>query len=158
MHVPCTLNVSIFIRSGFKMKVTFSKLLKPDCQTSVELRDTVACVRESTKPILCSKWGHFERSKPILKILLSSWTLYTVENGFRSFTAKNLGSVGQKAAKLLAIKLCACTLFGLYCQRVCKRLRPRFENARGQIILKVWWPVPLQPFNLQIQTFKHWKI
>ena len=30
MHVPCTLNVSIFIRSGFKMKVTFSKLLKPD--------------------------------------------------------------------------------------------------------------------------------
>ena len=30
MHVPCTLNVSIFIRSSFKMKVTFSKLLKPD--------------------------------------------------------------------------------------------------------------------------------
>ena len=66
---------------------------------------TVACVRESTKPISYSKWGHFERSKLIFKILLASWTLYTVENRFRSFTAKNLGSVGQRAAKLLAIKL-----------------------------------------------------
>ena len=71
----------------------------------VPRRATVVCVRESTKPILCCKWGYFERSKPILKILLASWTFYTVENEFRSFTAKNLGSVGQRAAKLLAIKL-----------------------------------------------------
>ena len=31
---------------------------------------TVVCVRESTKPVLCSKWGHFDRAKIALKILL----------------------------------------------------------------------------------------
>ena len=36
---------------------------------------------ESTKPILCSRWGHFDRAKPILKILLASWTFYTIEKG-----------------------------------------------------------------------------
>ena len=72
---------------------------------------TVVCIRESTKPILCSKWGHFDGVKPILKILLASWTFYTVEKRFRSF---NLGSVSQGTAKLLTIKLCPCTLFGLY--------------------------------------------
>ena len=40
-------------------------------------------------------------------------------------------------AKLIAIKLCACTLFGLYGRRVCKRLRPKFECAQDRIILKV---------------------
>ena len=35
------------------------------------------------------------------------------------------------------VKLSTCTLSGLYSQRVCNRLRPRFENTRGQIILKV---------------------
>ena len=66
---------------------------------------TVVCVRESTKHILCSKWGHFDRAKAILKILLASWTFYTIEKGFRSFFAENLRSVGQRTAKLLAIKL-----------------------------------------------------
>ena len=36
------------------------------------------------------------------KILPASWTLNTVEKVFRSFNAKNLGSVGERAAKLLA--------------------------------------------------------
>ena len=86
----------------------------------------VVCIRESTKPILCSKWGHFDRAKPILRILLASWTLSTLEKGFRSFNSENLRSVGQRTAKLLAIKLYkwfdpgpsriraegACTLFG----------------------------------------------
>ena len=121
---------------------------------------TVVCVRESTKPIfiLCSKWGHFNRAKPILKVLLASLTFGTVEKGFRSFNSKNLGSVGQRVAKLLGIKLCAFTLFGLYGRRVCTRLRPKFENARGQIILKVWWPVTLQPFDLKTPNFQHLKI
>ena len=116
---------------------------------------TVICVRESTKPILCNKWGHFDSAKPILRILLASWTFGTVEKGLRSFNSENLGSVGQRISKLLAIKLCACTLFGLYGQRVCKRLWPRFENARGQIILKVWWPVTFQPFDLQTPNFQN---
>ena len=53
---------------------------------------------------LC-KWGHFERVKTTLKILLVFWTFDTVLKGFRSFNAKNLGSVGQRAAKLLAVKV-----------------------------------------------------
>ena len=81
--------------------------------------------------------------------MLASWTFDTVYKRYRSFNAKNLRSVDQRVAKLLAIKLSACTLFSLYGQRVCKRLRPGFDCARGQIILKVWWPVTLQSFDLQ---------
>ena len=66
--------------------------------------------------------------------------------------------IGQRVAKLLAIKLCTCTLFGLYGRRMCNRLWPRFENARGQIILKVSWPVILQPFDLQTPNFEYSKI
>ena len=53
---------------------------------------------------LC-KWGHFERAKTTLKILLDSWFLVCFFKKFRCFNAKNLGSVGQWAAKLPAIKL-----------------------------------------------------
>ena len=34
------------------------------------------------------KWGHIDRAKPILKILLAFWTFYTILNGFRSFSAE----------------------------------------------------------------------
>ena len=51
------------------------------------------------------KWGHLDRVNPTYKMLLAFWTFYTILNGFRSFNAKNLGSVGQRAAKLPAIKL-----------------------------------------------------
>ena len=114
-----------------------------------EIRITVMYVTESTKPILCSKWGKFGRAKPILEILLASWTFGKVEKGFRSFNSKNLVSVGQRAAKLLAIKLWewfdpgrsriradgTCRLLGHKGRRVYKR--------------KVWRPVTLQPFDLQ---------
>ena len=39
----------------------------------------------------------------------------------------------------------------------CKRFTPAtlepVEFTQGQIILKVWWPVNLQPFNLQNPNF-----
>ena len=38
-------------------------------------------------------------------MLLAASTLHTVEKGFRSLNAKNLGFVGQRAAKLLAVKV-----------------------------------------------------
>ena len=50
------------------------------------------------------KWGHFDRAKPNLKLLLASWTFYSFLKGFRSFIAENLGSVGQRALKLPAVK------------------------------------------------------
>ena len=37
-------------------------------------------------------------------MLLASWTFYKVWKGYRSFDAKGLGSVGQRALKLLAVK------------------------------------------------------
>ena len=43
------------------------------------------------------KWGHFDKAKHTLKILLASWT-FTVWKVFRSFNAENLGSVCQRAA------------------------------------------------------------
>ena len=51
------------------------------------------------------KWGHFDRVKSTFKMLLFSWNFDTVFKKFRSFDAKNLGSVGQRAAKLLAVKV-----------------------------------------------------
>ena len=38
-------------------------------------------------------------------MLLASWAFYTILKGFRSFNAENVGSVGQRAANLPAIKL-----------------------------------------------------
>ena len=38
-------------------------------------------------------------------MLLAPWFLAYFHKGFRSFSAKNLGSVGQRAAKLLAVKV-----------------------------------------------------
>ena len=51
------------------------------------------------------KWGHFDRVNSTFKMLLSSWNFETVFKKIRSFDAENLGSVGQRAAKLLAVKV-----------------------------------------------------
>ena len=62
-------------------------------------------VWESKSPVFLCKWGNFEWAKPILKMLLASWFLVCFFKRFRSFNAKNLRSVGQRAAKLLAVKV-----------------------------------------------------
>ena len=101
------------------------------------------------------KWGHFDRAKPTLILLLASWTSYSIQNKFRSFNAENLGSVGQRAAKWPTIKLWewfdpgttrirvegACTHFGHKGRKVCKS--------------KVWWSVTLQSFVLHTPNFQH---
>ena len=51
------------------------------------------------------KWGHFEKAKTTFKMLLATWFLVCFFKRFRSFVAENLESVGQRAAKLPAIKL-----------------------------------------------------
>ena len=50
------------------------------------------------------KWGHFDKAKPTFRMLLVSWNFDTIKR-IRSFIAENLRSVGQRAAKLLTIKL-----------------------------------------------------
>ena len=56
------------------------------------------------KPYLC-KWGHFEKAKPTFKMLLAPWAFDTVEKNIRFLNAENLGSIGQRAAKLLAVNV-----------------------------------------------------
>ena len=51
------------------------------------------------------KWGHFDRVNFTFKMLQSSWNFDTVFKKIRSFDAENLGSVCQRAAKLLAVKV-----------------------------------------------------
>ena len=41
-------------------------------------KPTVVCDWESSRPILCSKWGHFDRAKTILRFLLALWNFDTV--------------------------------------------------------------------------------
>ena len=38
-------------------------------------------------------------------MLLASWNVYKIETGFRSLNGKNFDSIGQRAAKLLAVKV-----------------------------------------------------
>ena len=101
---------------------------------------------------LC-KWGHFEKAKTTFKMLLATWFLVCLFKRFRFFNAKNLGSAGQRAAKLLAVKVGGLKK-GLPAgpgpsQPVCPGSMP----GRSQIILKVWWLVTLQPFDLQTPNF-----
>ena len=60
--------------------------------------------RDAYNKSLC-KWGHFEKAKTTFKMLLATWFLVCFLKRFRSFVAENLKSVGQRAAKLPAIKL-----------------------------------------------------
>ena len=87
-------------------------------------------------------------------MLAASWTLDTVEKGLRSFNAENLGSVGERAAKLLAIK---------FENDSTPRKLNWFECGWGQVAgfsldLQLWQLVTLQPFNLQSPKFQHQKI
>ena len=62
-------------------------------------------------------------------MLLASWNFYTVWKGFRSLNAKNLGSVGQRAAKLLAVKV-----------RVLKKKSAALAlPAESKIVLLIWY-------------------
>ena len=72
------------------------------------------------------KGNHFERAKTTLKMLLASWFLVCFLKKFRSLNAKNLGSVGQRASNLPAIKLWE------WFDPVWSRTRAaRFECGRG---------------------------
>ena len=68
-------------------------------------QNTVACRKTGLFGKLLCKWGHFERAKTTLRIMLASWFLMCFFKKFRCLNAENLGSVGQWAVKLPAIKL-----------------------------------------------------
>ena len=51
------------------------------------------------------KWGHFEGAKLTLKMLPASWYSKYLFKRFRSFNIVKMGSVGQRASKLLAVKV-----------------------------------------------------
>ena len=88
--------------------------------------------------------GYFDRAKPILKLLLASWTFYSFLKEFRSFNAENLGSVGQRAAKWPAIKLWEWFDPGT------TRIRADwFERGRGWSADFFLWPPTLTAGNFE---------
>ena len=71
-----------------------------------------------------------------LKMLPASSYLKHLFKEFRSLNTVNMGSVGQRASKLLAVKVGGLkkkTATGPH-----SNLSARFEFARGQIVLKVF--------------------
>ena len=104
-------------------------------------------------PIYETNQGYFKRAKPTLKMLLGSWTFNTVLKGFRSFNAKNFGSVGQRAAKLPAIKL-----WEWFDRDRGSNPGTLADWGRGRLAdlswdLQLWQLVILQPFDLQTPNF-----
>ena len=57
----------------------------------------ITCYLLDILPSLCSLF--------LLKMLSAYWNLIHFENKIRSWNAENFGSVGQRAAKLLAVKV-----------------------------------------------------
>ena len=77
-------------------------------------------------------------------MLLASWSFYSFLKRFRSFNAKNLGSLGQRAAKWLAIKLWEWFDPGT------TRIRADwFERGRGQSADIFLWPPTLTAGNFE---------
>ena len=91
-------------------------------------------------------------------MLLASWTFDKVKKENRSLNTENLGSVGQRAAKLPAIKLWEWFDFA--------RVRTQadwFKRGRGRLAdfswdLQLWQLVTFKPFNLQTLYLQYWKI
>ena len=100
---PCSLD--FFLQPKASEKKRSLAGFKKDGKSSILLGHTVACRKTGLFGKLLCKWGHFERAKTTLKIMLASWFLVCFFKKFRCFNAENLGSVGQWAAKLPAIKL-----------------------------------------------------
>ena len=100
---------------------------------------------------LC-KWGDFERAKTTFKMLLAIWFLMCFLKKFRSCVAKNLESVGQRAAKLPAIKLWE------WFEGAGIRTRAHWLTGDLSWDLQLWQLVILQPFDLQTPNFQHLKI
>ena len=69
------------------------------------IQTTLPCKKTRFFGYSLCKWGHFERAKPTFKMLLASWFFVCFFKRFRCLNAENLGSVGQRAAKLLAVKV-----------------------------------------------------
>ena len=83
-----------------------------------------------------------------VKILLVFWTFDTILKEFRSFNAKNLGSLGQRAAKLPAIKV-----WEWFDPGTPWTWADWFECGRGCVahfLLRppIWQLVTLKPFNI----------
>ena len=99
------------------------------------------------------KWGLSDRIKPSLKLELVSWSLAYFCKTFRSFNAENLGSLGQRATKWLAIKLWEWFDPGKTRIRADWLERGRGRMADFFLILQLWQLVTLRLFNLRLQIF-----
>ena len=62
-------------------------------------------IQTALLPVYGVKWGRFERAKMTIKMLPASSYFKYLFKGFWSFDTVNMGSVGQRALKLLAVKV-----------------------------------------------------
>ena len=113
--------------------------------------------RDAYNKSLC-KWGHFDKAKTTFEMLLATWFLMCFFKRFRSFVAENLESVGQRAAKLPAIKL-----WEWFETVQASNPGTLADWGRGRLAdfflrPQLWQLVTLQPFDLQTPNFEHWKI
>ena len=84
-----------------------------------------------------------------LKMLPASYILKYLFKGLRSFNTVNMGSVGQRASKLLAVKVGGLKKSLPSGPGHSRTSQPEFDCVRDQIFLKVWQTATLQPFDLQ---------
>ena len=151
MLFPCKLwcNVSL-VKSRKKTKERISKRKKIDTAAYfLDYKDSlpnkyiqfppIAYIRSLNRPY----GGHFKSAKHNFKTMTASWFVIYFFKRFRYFNSKNMGSVGQRGAKLLSVKLWEW-----------------FDPGRTQIWaewfewgqtfswdLELWKLVTLQPFN-----------
>ena len=92
-------------------------------------------------------WPHSNQSARI-QVCLGS-------NHFQNLMASNFAALWSRDPKFSVLKDLSCLKSLSSSPSPTNANRPRFEIARGQIIVKVWWPVTLQPFNLQSPNFHH---
>ena len=113
---------------GYFLHIMLKDIFTRECNPTRLLQLKIQCLTTILGLLLNSlwKWGHFDRAKSTLKMLLASWFLLYFLKRFRSFYDKNLGPVGQRAAKLPAIKL-----WGWFDHGYSQTRADRFECGSG---------------------------
>ena len=88
---------------------------------------------------------HVQNAASILK-LYTLWNMAQISKCWKFWVLRSKGcKVTSCQSWSSQEKICR---FGHSTRIVCNRIRPRFELGQGRIILKVWWQVTLQPFDL----------
>ena len=100
----------------------------------------------------------FERAKNIFKMLSASWFFVYFFEKFSSIVDVNMGLVDQRVLKLIAVKVRVLKKKSAARPGPTQTSRAGFDSNWGQIFLKVWRMVTLQPFDLPTLYLQDQKI